>query len=190
MKLIIIFGPPAVGKMTVGMSLARKTGIKLLHNHMTLELVNQFFPFGTPAFERLDKKIRFDIFREVAASDLKGLIFTIVWALNFKEDEEYVDEIIEIFQSHGSEVHLVELKAELSERLLRNKEELRLYHKPSKRDLETSEKSLISFEEQYVMNSKESDFPNKDILRIENSNIRPDEVADIIIKHFHLETLS
>lgn len=189
MKLIILFGPPAVGKMTVGMSLAKRTGLKLLYNHMTLELVNQFFPFGTPAFERLDKKIRFDIFKEIAASELKGLIFTLVWAMNYKEDEQYVDEIAEIFKNHGGEVHLVELKTQLSERLRRNKEELRLYHKPSKRDLETSEQSLISFEKTYVMNSKESDFPDKDILRIENTNLSPDEVADIIINHYKLEPL-
>jgi cytidylate kinase len=189
MKLIILFGPPAVGKMTVGMALAKRTGLKLLYNHMTLELVNQFFPFGTTAFERLDKSIRFDIFREIASSDLKGLIFTLVWAINYEEDEQYVDEITEIFNNHGGEVLLVELKAHLSERLRRNKEELRLYHKPSKRDLETSEKSLISFEENYVMNSTESDFPDKDILRIENTNLSPDEVVEIIINHYKLDAL-
>jgi len=31
MKLVIIFGPPAVGKMTVGRALSRLTGLKLFH---------------------------------------------------------------------------------------------------------------------------------------------------------------
>ena len=75
MKLIIICGPPAAGKMTVGMELERETGLKLLHNHMTIELVRKFFEFGTPQFERLDQKIRFEIFKEVANSELPGIIF-------------------------------------------------------------------------------------------------------------------
>ena len=43
MKLIIIFGPPAVGKMTVGYELAKITGLRLFHNHMTIDLVLNFF---------------------------------------------------------------------------------------------------------------------------------------------------
>ena len=40
MKLILIFGPQAVGKMTVGQELATLTGLKLFHNHMTIDLVS------------------------------------------------------------------------------------------------------------------------------------------------------
>ncbi|MBC8077907.1 MAG: hypothetical protein H7Y32_17655, partial [Chloroflexales bacterium] len=50
MDFVLIFGPPAVGKMTVGHELARPTGLKLFHNHMTIDLVLPFFPFGTPPF--------------------------------------------------------------------------------------------------------------------------------------------
>ena len=38
MKFIIITGPQAVGKMTVGQELTKITGLKLLHNHMTIIL--------------------------------------------------------------------------------------------------------------------------------------------------------
>jgi shikimate kinase len=41
MKLVILFGPPAVGKMTVGQQLANLTGFKLFHNHMTIETRSQ-----------------------------------------------------------------------------------------------------------------------------------------------------
>ena len=43
MKFVLIFGAPAVGKMTVGQELERITGFRLLHNHMTIELVLNFF---------------------------------------------------------------------------------------------------------------------------------------------------
>ena len=38
MDFVIIFGPQAVGKMTVGEELAKKTRLKLFHNHMTIDL--------------------------------------------------------------------------------------------------------------------------------------------------------
>ncbi|GAE48204.1 hypothetical protein JCM21738_5289 [Mesobacillus boroniphilus JCM 21738] len=40
MKFVLIFGPQAVGKMTVGHELEKITELKLFHNHMTIELVN------------------------------------------------------------------------------------------------------------------------------------------------------
>ena len=44
--LVIIFGPPAVGKMTVGSELAKLTGLKLFHNHMTIEPLLELFEFA------------------------------------------------------------------------------------------------------------------------------------------------
>jgi len=188
MKLVIITGPPAVGKMTVGQELKKITDLKLFHNHMSLELVNQFFDFGTPPFRRLDKLIRFGFFEEVAKSDLKGIIFTLVWAFELKEDEEYVDEIIGIFQKEKKdvEVHIVELKADLEERLRRNKTENRLQHKASKRDVEASDKRLLYHENKYRLNTLEGELSHKNIFKIDNTHLSPEEVAIKIKEHFNL----
>lgn len=62
MTLVVIFGPPAVGKMTVGMELERLTGMRLFHNHMTVDPVLQFFPFGSEPFSKLVGKFRRQIF--------------------------------------------------------------------------------------------------------------------------------
>ena len=40
-KFIMIVGPQAVGKMTVGQELSKITNLKLLHNHMTIELLTK-----------------------------------------------------------------------------------------------------------------------------------------------------
>lgn len=40
--LIMITGPQAVGKMTVEQELAKLTNFKLFHNHMSIDLVNNF----------------------------------------------------------------------------------------------------------------------------------------------------
>ena len=186
MKFILICGGAATGKMTIGQSLAEKTGFKLFYNHMSLELVNAFFDFGTPSFRRLDDLIRFGIFEEIANSDIDGLIFTMVWAFNDKKDEEYVDKIIKIFEKRDPQFCIVELKTDLEERLRRNKTENRLKHKPSKRNVEFSEKMLLHHNEELRLNSHDGEFPDKNIFKIDNTHLSPDEVAEKIITQFNL----
>jgi shikimate kinase len=70
MKFILIIGPHAVGKMTVGQELQKITNLKLFHNHMSIEPIVNFFDHGTTSFKRLSNLIREEIFKEVASSDL------------------------------------------------------------------------------------------------------------------------
>ncbi len=35
MQLVFLYGPPGVGKLTVGNALSALTGYKLFHNHLT-----------------------------------------------------------------------------------------------------------------------------------------------------------
>lgn len=184
MKLVIIIGPPAVGKMTVGRALEKITDLKLFHNHMSIELVLNFFPFDSPGFSKLVNDIRFSVFREVAQSDLEGLIFTLVWGFDCKEDEEFVDEIVEVFRAQDAQICLVELRADLEKRLERNRHEDRLAAKPSKRDVEWSEKVMLYHEKEYRMNSEEGEFTEKNIFRIDNTELSPEEVALRIKAHF------
>ena len=74
MKFVIIFGPQAVGKMTVGHELEKITDLKLLHNHMTIDLVDPFVSFGTDEGRGLVRRIRGEILKEVAAGDSAGII--------------------------------------------------------------------------------------------------------------------
>lgn len=152
MKLIIIFGPQAVGKMTVGHELEKTTDLKLFHNHMTIELVSPFFSYGSESGRRLVNLFRKEIFEEVAKSDLEGLIFTYVWAFNQKSDWDYIDNLCGIFESRGGTVYLVELEADVDTRLDRNKHPHRLSHKPTKRNLERSEKDLKDSMEKHRLN--------------------------------------
>ncbi len=184
--LIIISGPPASGKMTVGQQIQKQTGIPLFHNHMSLELANAFFEWSTPNFRSLDKKIRFDIFTEVANSDLHGLIFSMVWAFDDARDEAYIDEIIKVFDNRNPRVCFVELVCDLEERLRRNKTENRLKHKASKRDIAASDRRLLGHEHEYRMNSIEGDLKNKTMFKIDNSGISAEQAAIKIIDHFGL----
>jgi len=108
MKCVIIIGPQAVGKMTVGRAITEKTGYKLLHNHMTIDFILNFFDFDSIAFKNLDTLFRFSIMEEVAKSDLPGFIFTFMWALNLPEEHAYIERIEEIFHRRGHEVVFLE----------------------------------------------------------------------------------
>jgi hypothetical protein len=184
--LVVIFGPPAVGKMTVGLELERLTGLRLFHNHMTADLVMQFFPFGTPAFTRLVSEFRTRVCEEVAASDLPGLIFTYVWALDDPRDKEFVDRLAGIFTARGREVCYVELAATVEERLRRNETPLRLEHKVPKRHLAKSRELLLDADRKYRLNTDgEFSYPERH-LRIENTALEPREAAQRIVARFEL----
>jgi hypothetical protein len=186
MKLIFIFGPPAVGKMTVGQEIAKRTELKLFHNHMSIELIFQFFEFGTPQFKRLDTLIRTNFFHEIAHSDLEGMIFTFVWAQGLEKEDQYVDKLIAPFVAVGADIYYVELAADLDQRLIRNKDPHRLAHKASKRDLERSEKVLLYHEEKYRFNTHEGEFTRPNHLKIDNTHLSPAETAAKIIEAFQL----
>ena len=186
MKFILIFGPQAVGKMTVGQELEKITELKLFHNHMTIDLVAHFFDYSTKEGKRLVNLFRQKIFEEVATSNLYGLVFTFVWAFDQQEDWDYVNQVCRVFESKGGEVFFVELEANLEERLVRNKSPHRLEHKPSKRNLEWSEQDLKTTMKKHRLNSYEKEITTKNYLRINNTNLTAEEVAQIIKQTFKI----
>jgi len=186
MKLLMLFGPQAVGKMTVGHELEKITDLKLFHNHMTIELVTPFFSYGSQTGKRLVNLFREEIFEEVSKSDLPGLIFTYVWAFDSEYDWAYVDRVSKKFESRGAEVYYVELEADLEERLDRNKTPHRLEHKPTKRDVTRSEQDLLSTMEEHRLNSNPGEIQKSNYLRINNTNMSASDAAKMIKESFEL----
>ncbi|MFZ1923869.1 MAG: AAA family ATPase [Xanthobacteraceae bacterium] len=188
MKLVILFGPAAVGKMTVGHELARTTGLKLFHNHRSIDLVLNFFEYGTSEFWRLDSMFRSKIFDAVAAGELPGLIFTYMWALNEPGDKSYIDDLANKFSDRGGTVYYVELRADLEIRLKRNKGVTRLEQKPSKRNLAASEAMLLRHDKEFQQNTSEQRpfFYKSNFLKIDNTTLAAVEVAAIIKDKFDL----
>ena len=93
MHFLVLFGPPAVGKMTVGDEITKLTGIPVFHNHLSIDPILRFFPFGSPPFARLVNSFRRNLMEEVANSDLPGLIFTFVWGFSHNGDKEFLADI-------------------------------------------------------------------------------------------------
>lgn len=129
---------------------------------------------------------RKEIFEEVAKSDLEGLIFTYVWAFDQKADWEYIDNLCDIFESQNGSVYFVELESDIETRLERNKHHHRLNHKPTKRNLEKSEKDLRDSMDKYRLNSKNGEIQKENYVRIDNTNLSPEETAQKIKERFQL----
>lgn len=183
MKLVLLVGNGAVGKMTVGQELMKQTGLRLFHNHMTIEPVLEVFgSFHTEAILQM----REVIFREFAKSDLYGMIHTIMWAFDSPEDWEYIRRVTEIFREQGADIYCVELVASQEIRLQRNETANRLAHKPSKRDLNASRERVIAMDRQYRFESRPGEIPFENYMRIDNSCLAPDAVAGMIRERFGL----
>lgn len=183
MKLLFIIGDAAVGKMTVGQELMKITELRLFHNHMTIEPVIEIFG-------RYDGKtiseIREVIFKNYAASDNYGMIFTLMMDFDLPSEWEYLDHVKGIFEPYGTDFYYVELIAPQEIRLKRNISENRLKSKASKRDIETSNQRLINGDKNHRCVSYEGEINFDNYLRIENSDKAPDEVAQMIKEAFKL----
>ena len=185
MKFILITGPQAVGKMTVGQELTKITDFKLLHNHMTIEVVTKIFDYSKEAYIKLNESFRTQIFEEFAKSEQEGIIFTTTWNFDDKEEWNRIYGYIDIFKKYNAEIYIVELEADLEERLRRNKTENRLANKASKRDFEWSEKDLLKSVEKYRLNSRQNEIKEYNYIRINNTNISAKDTAQKIKERFN-----
>lgn len=186
-SFIIITGPHAVGKMTVGLQMKEKYEYVLFHNHMSIELVADVFGGLNKENFPLVGEIRQAFFNNVLKQNLDRFIFTYTWAFDDERDHAYVNDLVKRFEEKGYKVTIVELEASLDERLKRNKTDLRLEHKPTKRNLKWSEKDVISAMEQYRLNSIDNEVKHTRHIKINNEKLDAETVADLIYKKIHLK---
>jgi hypothetical protein len=151
MRLLLIIGPPAVGKMTVGREIARRSGFRLFHNHHTIEPLVEVFGHGTAPFDVLNAEFRRRVIEEAAKHEV-DLIFTFVWQLEDPADTHEVERLVDPFTSAGGEIAVVELYADLETRLARNRGEDRIAAKPTKQDVEWSDANVRELEK-YRLNT-------------------------------------
>lgn len=183
MKLVLLIGNSAVGKMSVGQELAKITQLRLFHNHMMIEPVLEIFGQWRPD---ITQRLRQVIFEEFAKSENYGMIFTFMWAFDVQEDWDYVDWVKGIFGLPEEDVYYVELIAPQEVRLQRNATENRLKHKTSKRNIEDSNSRLIRDDQNHRCESYPGEITHPNYLRLENAEIPAEEAARIIKVHFAL----
>lgn len=184
MKLLILIGNCAAGKMTVGQELCKISPFRLFHNHTAIEPVLEVFgTFHGPAIHGL----RDVFFREFAKTDNYGLIFTYMWAFDMQSDWDYIEHVKSIFGLPEQDIYYVELLAPQQVRLARNRTENRLKYKASKRDVAASDERLLRDDRNHRCESLPGEITFPNYLRLDNSSITAAEAAQIIKGTFGFE---
>lgn len=182
MKYITIFGPHAVGKMTVGEELEKLTGLKLFHNHVTIDFVLKYFTWDEGI--ELIVKMREDVMKTMARSSNPGMIHTVIWDFDSEADWDYFRKNDEIFKN--ADRYYVELYSDVDTRLKRNVTENRLKKKWTKRNTEWSNRDLLKGMDKHRMTSLNGEVTYENYIKIDNTNLSAKETANIIKEHFDL----
>ncbi len=178
MKLIIIYGPPAVGKLTVAKALAKATGLKLLHNHLVSDLVLVVFDRNTSTAINLNAYIKNLIFETAAKRKQKGIIATFVYDRNKKSQiERWSKDCFKIKRKYKAEVFFVRLSCSIKTLKLRVVDPSRIGTRKI-----TSVAKLL----RVIKDENSFDEISRNIIKslhIENTDIAPDEVVQMIKSH-------
>ncbi len=187
-NLIVVSGPQAVGKMTVAEKIKEKIGYSLMTNHDSIEVSIKIFESGSNAQRELNKIIRQNAFQIAAKNDI-NMIFTFVTAFDMQSDLDYLNSLRELFEQTGGKFYFVELEADVKTRLERNVTSHRLESKLSKNNVEWSNNELIESMSKYRLNSVDGEIICPNHIKINNTNLSPEEVADIVIQRFCLSNV-
>jgi broad-specificity NMP kinase len=104
MRCTFIYGPPGVGKYTVGSALAAYTGRAFFHNHLTVDDARAIFPTETPAQSALKETMRVAGL-EAAAREGVDVIFT--FAYSGEVDWPQIAVYRQAVESHGGRIDFV-----------------------------------------------------------------------------------
>lgn len=176
MKMVIIYGPPGVGKLTVAKKLASKTKFKLFHNHLTTDLVASFFEIWSDPFWFALDEVRSLLFTMAADSKL-DIIFTFVYESGIKD--RLLKKYIDIYEKRGGTVYLVQLTASMDALRTRIVEpDRKNYFKLFGTDALKS--YLLKINPFLQVSERES-------LVIDNTNLSPDEVVEKVITAYNIK---
>ena len=175
MDLVYIYGPPGVGKLTVGSELARLTGYGLFHNHLSIAAVAPVFEFGTETFWRLVHEIRANVIATAAREDV-SLVYTGVF--EHPKDLPVVENRLALAESNGGRVCLVKLTSD------RGVIEQRIQSQ-SRRDLKKLA-DIDAWRAATQGRNQDSLIPGRQSLTIDNTDLSPELAAMRIITHYRL----
>ena len=181
MNLIFLYGPPAVGKLTIAKELEKQLGYKLLHNHMIINILDDLFPFPGETQRTLTREFRLRIIEEAIKENL-DLIATAGTA-GSPTLFDYFTKLIQTVESHGGNFYMVHLTADKKTLLQRVEDDFRKQHGKN-----FGKQEMNDMLKQYdILFDKHS---HKEHLTIDTRKFTPHEAAKEIISHYNLKPLA
>ena len=171
-RLIFLYGPPAVGKLTVARAIAERRDIRVLHNHVTFDAVAEVLPVGVSTFWEALDKVRLALVTAAAREGI-DLVFTFVFAPG---DEAHVDDVVSAYESAGGSVVFVQLLAP--------PDELRRRVSDASRAVHDKIRDAASLDDVLNEHDVYSPIPGRDSLIIDAAAMSPEEAAERIGEHF------
>jgi shikimate kinase len=175
MKLLLIHGPPASGKLTIAEKISEITGIPLFHNHQSRDIVKDIYGEKLKEHYDLVEQIRFDVLEYCAKHDT-DLIFTVVY--ESEDDEEIFKKNVEQVEKHGGQVLYVALTASAEDLINRVENDSRKQFK------KLTSRAIM---EELVKDMSVFDIPFVDSFTVNTSENSAEEAARLIIENFNLE---
>lgn len=164
--MIFLYGPPAVGKLTVARLVGERTGFRVLHNHVTVDAALSVLEFGHPEFGSLVQRMREDIIQTSHRAGV-DLICTVVVAAG---EEPFVERLVAPYDPNVHFVQLVAAPRTLKERV--TNESRRAYEKLA--DVEILDDVLARLDLYRPIAGRES-------LTLDTDALSAEEAADRIV---------
>lgn len=110
MKLIILHGPPASGKLTLANHLKSELGYNILHNHLTVDIALEVYSaFGEGDFYDFVDNLRTLAIEKACQNKMDGLIVT--FCFDESTDMEVVEHWDSIVSTYGGQILPIYLNA-------------------------------------------------------------------------------
>lgn len=176
MNLIYIYGPPAVGKLTVAKELSRRSGYKLYDNHSIMTPLGELFSYTDPRLNKirseLGERLRLDIFAAAAEANIN---FITTSARAGTKDFKFFREVVDAVTKNGGSVYFVQLTA--SKRALHDRVE-----DESRRGIKADTRERLN---QILTSNPEifDTFPDVEHLTIDTEKVSWEDAANQIISY-------
>lgn len=174
-KAIFLYGPPAVGKLTVAKLISEKLGIKIFHNHCTVDMLKPFFDIEKDSFWEINRRLRMIVFEEMF-KETNDFIFTFCFVPD--EDAQFIKDFLTLAERNDAKVKFVHLTTNIETLKERCIQESRKEH------------GKIKCQDKLSKTCTEFDFMTPisgvDSLELDNTNSTPEETTEKIIEHFNL----
>ena len=178
MRIIVLYGPPAVGKWTTAQCLSYKTGYRVFHNHLITDMVSSILDQDSSVYKNIWRKTWIEMLKVVLLENINVLV---TYCYNPQRDGKFITDLIEDATKSGNKIQFVKLNCEIPElyRRVTGVSRLKFNKSHTIEQLQTVLSKIDFF----------TDIPDLPHLKINTTHLLPDDVAEIILKHYEVDKL-